>query len=401
MRCVGGVSMSIPAVHVSEIKSFLRCRLAWYWSAPPPRGLGLEPIISRPALHLGRLVHKALQIGYDTGRPFAEVYRELAMKEQAGMMRSELFAQEAETISGQMALGVAMLEGYQKWAQEADKEYQFLATETSWHDLRLARRIPAAGRFDAVVQRSDGVWILDFKTTKYRNTDWTAQDLQATMYIHAARRLYGRQVRGIIFRFLLKKKPWDYTQLILKKGAVTQRSGLASLTTYEKYLEALAIATLKDLVDNDADFAAQLGLVPVDTQPGWPTLETYAALFDGTQYEKPWHPVFKEAFVLVRRMYHNQLMDLKGESNFFWEVEEYRTDEQVRRALKYVILPAAKEMVSTRQGRWIGPTGLGAAFSVCAGCQFKEPCSLVMAGADYRSCLREEYQLRDIYRKEE
>lgn len=391
--------MRIPAVHISEVKSFLGCTLAWYWGAPPPRGLGLEPIISKPALHFGRIVHEALQIGYDTGKPFAEAYRELAMKEQAGLMQSDLFKQEAAAISGQMALGVAMLKGYQQWAAVKDENYKFLALETAWHGIRLGRRIPAAGRFDAVVERPDGVWILDFKTTSSRENDWTQQDLQATAYVHAARQLYGKQVRGIIFRFLLKKAPWDYNKLILKKGAVTQRSGLPNLTTYEKYLEALAIATVKDLAENDTDFAAQLGLVPVDTQPGWPTLEAYAALFDGTQEEKPWHPEFVEAFVLVRRLYHNQLSDLRGEQNFFWEVEEYRTDKQIRMAMKHVILPAAREMTSTRRGRWIGPTGLGTAFASCRGCKFKEPCKLVMSGADHRTCLREEYQLRDIYRE--
>lgn len=390
--------MSIPAVHISEIKSFLRCRFAWRLSAPPPRGFGLEPVVARPALHFGRLIHEALQIGYDAGRPFAEVYKELAMKERADMAQSSLFAQEAETISEQTAMGIAMMEGYQKWAAEKDKGYKFLALESNWRGLRLGRRTPIAGRFDAVVERPDGVWILDFKTTGKVYTDWTTSDLQATMYIYAARKIYGPQVRGIIFRFLLKKKPWDYNQLILKKGAVTQRQGLAKLTTHEKYLEALAIATVKDLADNDPNFAAQLGLVPVQTQPGWPTLATYAELFDGEQFDKPWHPVFKDAFMLVRRLYHDQIMNLKGEQNFFWEVEEYRTDEQIRRALKYVILPAAKEMVSTRRGRWVGPTGLGSAYITCANCQFKEPCSLVMAGADCRDTLRTEYQLRDIYR---
>ena len=392
MRSAGGERMSIPAVHISGVRTFLQCRLKWYWSAPPPRGLGLEPVVSKPALHLGRLVHEALEIGYDTGRPFAEAYKELAMKEQAGMAQSSLFKDEAATISEQQTLGIAMLEGYQKWAALKDKDYKFLALETNWHGIRLGRRIPAAGRFDAVVERPDGVWILDFKTTKYTVNDWTQQDLQATMYVHAARQLYGRQVRGIIFRFLLKKRPWDYNDLILKKGAVTQRSGLAKLTTYEKYLEALAIATVKDLA-SDPNFAAQISV------PNTAPLSAYADLFDGAQFDKSWHPVFKDTFVQVRRMYHDQLTDLRGESNFFWEVEEYRTEKQIRMALKHVILPAAKEMVSTRQGRWIGPTGLGSAFSACAMCQFKEPCKLVMAGADYRTCLREEYQLRDIYKE--
>jgi len=355
----------------------------------------LEPIVTRPALQFGRLLHEALQIGYDTGQPFVEAFREITNKERAALPDGDIYQQAAESIASQVDLGVAMLEGYQRWAAEKDKDYKFLALETNWHSIRLGRRIPAAGRFDAVVERPDGIWILDFKTTRSVYTDWTQQDLQATMYVHAARQLYGKQVRGIIFRFLLKKAPWDYNKLILKRGGVTQRSGLANLTTYEKYMEALAVATVRDLAHSSDDFAAQLQVA--ETAP----LSAYADLFDGTQSSRSWHPVFKDAFTQAQRVYHNQIMDLRGESNFFWEVEEYRTDEQIRKALKYVILPAAKEMVSTRRGRWVGPTGLGSAYITCANCQFQEPCKLVMAGADHRSCLREEYQLRDIYRKKE
>ena len=383
----------MEAVHISEIKKYLRCLLAWYWSAPPPRGHGLEPIVSRPALHFGRLIHEALQIGYDTSTPFAEAFKALA---QEALVKMPETSEHLPELQDQVSLGMAMLKGYQDWAVVKDENVRFLATETKWRGVRLGR-IPLEGRFDAIIERPDGLWVLDFKTTSFVATDWTQQDLQATAYIYSARQLYGKDVRGIIFRFLLKKKPRTYNELILKDGTPTRRKDLSGLTTLHEYSLALAVATLKDLAENDVVFWAQLGV------PEEPSLSHYAALLDGTQHDKPWHPVFKETYTQARRLYYQQLQSLKGPSHFFWEVEEFRTDKQIKMCIKHVLHPAAKRIVSRSREKWIGPTGLGAAFALCnpRTCAFVEPCRLAMAGADYKDMLRTEYQLRDIYRKKE
>lgn len=378
--------MAVEPVHVSEIKSFLRCRLAWFWSAPPPRGLFLEPRIERTALHFGRLIHKALQIGYDYGVPYADAFKEESRKVQEVMSKDPYLAAGLDKMLEQEELGITMLEGYQEWAKQIDEGVRFISTEMKWRGKVGLRSL--AGRFDALVERADGLWILDFKTTSSSNTDWTAQDLQATAYVHAARQIIDKDIRGLLFRFLLKSAPYDYNNLILKKGGVTQRKNLGGITTYREYMKALAVATLKDLAESSEEFRDLLGL------PGLPTLDNYAGLLDGTQHEKPWHPVFKNAFLNVRRMYYSQLQDLKGPSKYFWEVEEFRTDRQVQLSLRHVLEPAMKEMTSRRKGRWIGPTGLGAAFSVCKSCRFQDPCQLVLRGADHRETLNTEYQKR-------
>lgn len=404
-------SKMVP-VHATEIKSYLRCKLAYFWSARKPRGLFLEPAVSRPALHFGRLIHQALQEGYDTGVPFKDAFRTLSTQAQEKLLKeaqksggsggSSLFAEDIQAIKEQQTLGETMMEGYQKWAAVADRGIQFLAMETNWSNVRLGR-IPLAGRFDAIVKRGDGVWILDFKTTSSMNTDWTGMDLQATTYVYAARQLYGRDVRGMIFRFLLKKEPYTYDKLILKNGTVTRRKGLANLTTHYEYALALAVATIQDLAKNP-EFAVQLHLPGAPSEgldgPGqWggrPTLKEYASLLDGTQFDKPWYEEFNAAHLNTRRMYHDITQTLKGPSNFFWEVDEYRTTEQLSRAAKYVLHPAAKEMVSRRKGRWVGPTGLGAAFAICRNCSFRVPCKLLMDGADFREILRTDYREREV-----
>ena len=279
-----------------------------------------------------------------------------------------------------------MMKGYQDWCVEADKRTKFLELERKWKGVKIGR-IPMEGRFDALVERDDGLWIMDFKTTANRATAWTAQDLQATTYIMAARQLFGEKIRGVIFRFLLKKAPYDYEQLILKSGKMTKRSNLPNLTTYEDYATALAVAVLLEM-GKDSWSGMQMAL---ETKQDCAEVLAYDDF-----HEYPWYPEFHEKFVLAQKFHFETLQELKGSSNFFWDQKEYRTEEQINLAVKFVLLPAAKEIVSKRKGRWIGPTGLGAAFTICSSCKFKAPCELLLRGADYKSVLLTEYQRREF-----
>lgn len=367
--------MSREPVHVSEIKSYLRCRLYHYWTAPKPRGLNLEPDVERPALHFGRLIHEALQVGYDEQVPFDQAFEKLAAEANAELPDTSIYSEE---IRKQVDLGVGMMRGYQDWAGQEDEAQgtRFLSTETIW-ETTLFGRIKLAGRFDAVVQRDDGIWVLDFKTTASTQVDWIAQDLQATVYVLAARKLIDPQVRGLIFRFLLKREPQGYQQLILKNGSVTQKAGLEGVTTYREFTFTLAVAVLRSM------------------QPSWSLDKCAQVLRVGGVKQQEWYPVFMDAFTGARKMYWEQLQSLKGSNKFFWDVPVYRTPEQIERTTKYLLLPTAKEIVSTRKERWIGPTGLGAAYAICRGCSFSEPCELVMTGADHKSILKDQYRERD------
>lgn len=392
--------MRQPATHITELKSYLRCRFLWRVTAPPPRGLGLTPIVSKASLQQGRMVHEALQVGYDDPNiPFADAYEVIAARDMGVAREGSIFQSELEAMQGQIGMGVAMLKGYQTWAAEYDKNYTFLSMEQKWDNVKVGG-IPFAGTFDAVVQRPDGIWILDFKTSKYTSADWTTQDLQATMYVHAARRLIGREVRGIIFRFLLKKVPQNYEKLILKNGSVTTRAGIFGSTNYREYSLALAVATLNEMWGVGAVTHEQLGL----GIPGGPpmSLKTLAGVIQSPDLkDQPWFDEYVSQYKTARSMYYTQLQGLKGLNNFFWEKEEFRTETQINNYLKYVIYPAAKRMRSRRKNKWIGPTGLGASFTVCNGCQVKTPCEMFMRGAPgYMQVLRDEYQLNDRYLKE-
>jgi len=363
----------------SELKRFLNCRLMWYWSSAPPRGLGLAPKVDQVALAFGREVHAVLQQGYDTGRPFDEIYNEMAAayKPKKGILGEDKF-------EVQLKQGIAILQGYQPWSQRADKLYRFLATESEGSGVEVpGTKGTLSYIFDAVVERHDGLWVMDFKTTKYRNNPWTTQDLQATIYTYAARKLISPDIRGVIFRFILKKAPYTYEDLILKSGKLTTRKNLAELTTYGQYFRALAVATLKEMVEKQGyEFEGDM------------SLKGYSDALSEIKDE----PEFAENFLAARRLYFNTIQELKGANGaFFWDVPEYRTETQVKAYMKHVIVPTMNEILNIK---WIGPTGLSMAYAACGKCPFKYPCRLALDGADYKAILHEDFELGDKYRKE-
>lgn len=373
--------MKQPSVHISEVKAYLNCILSWFWTAPRPRGLYLEPKTPRAALNTGRLTHHALHRMYDFGEDPVAAYEVSAAEstEQLKRERGHLFEEEFAKIAKDNAMMLAILGSYKTWAAAADQHVRFLATEIPWK-AKLGR-YTLEGRYDALVERPDGMWVLDFKTTSFDATDWTASDLQATAYVAAARKLYGPEVRGIIFRFIRKKAPKTYDELILKDGSVTRRKTIAKETTYQEYSLALAVCALSDI--------ARMGeFLELDI------CDHAELLADEDRKTKPWYEAFKEQYELAKRFYYDELQALRGSRYFFWEVEEYRTEEQVENYFKFVIRPAMREMTSFRKGKWVGPTGLGAAWALCRNCSFKDPCRAAMAGADFKSMLREDYQVR-------
>lgn len=357
------------AIHVTAVKAFLKCRLAWYFSSEKPWGLYLEPITHKEALAYGTVIHKCMQVYYDLGTPLLETYEKV-------ILDYDLFADTIE-------LGRKMLAGYTKWAVVHDKGLKTIATETNWHVK--VNRYWLEGTYDRLVEKDDGLWVMDFKTTASQATSWTATDLQATAYVTAARAIYGDDVRGIIFRFLRKKAPHDYHQLILKKGNVTTRKDIENNTTLENYLEALAVAVASDI----APFPEEA------ENRGEDRLDYYARiLLEPGREENEWWPLFMEMFTNARRMHWDTLQKMQGTSPFFWDVPEYRTAQQIRMAARLVFLPAMRDMCSRSKRKWLGPTGLGTSIWSCSKCSFKTPCGLVMDGADYKTVLDLEYQER-------
>lgn len=363
----------IPAVHVTELKQYLRCSLAHFWSST--RGLNLERKIPKAALQLGTLVHQALEAHYSERVSPVTAFTVLALKEQARLEEAygKLWPEQLATLQKDLEIGLDMMRGYEEWRVVADAGKTILATETPWR-LKLTRQLWLAGRFDLIVEDSNGLWVLDFKTTTATNTDWTRQDLQGTVYVCAARKLYGASVQGIIYRFLRKKVPETYEKLILKSGKVSRKKSLPNVTTLREYERALALAALKPLYPDHSYLALS------------------NMLDEGIEEDAK--ALWQSDYTMLRKEYWEVLSRLKeAENPFFKDVVEYRTSTEVNNYMRYLVLPKAKEMTSKKRN--ISPTGLGAAYTVCRNCSFRLPCQLAMEGGDFKSILREDYQQRE------
>jgi len=319
-------------------------------------------------------VHAALEEFYEKGTRPSVAYTRLALQEQDSLEQefAGLWAKQLGELKAGGELGLGMMKGYESWAKK-DK-FRVLSTEMIW-EVPVHENLSLAGRFDMLIERDGQLWLMDFKTTKSAGPSscrWTGQDLQASMYVWAARQIYGPEVQGIIFRFIRKKLPDTWEKLILKSGKLTTRKNLVSSTTLQEYDKALAILAFWA----DGKNLPYEALARVLEEGGDPPAAQFIQL-------KKDHWTIRQA--------------LKEATNpYFWDIVEHRTQAQLHNYFNHIVLPACAEMNAPSNERWIGPTGLGAAFFLCPSCSFKAPCEVAMAGGNYQDLLREDYKKREL-----
>jgi len=372
------------SISVSELKKWMKCRLLWFFSAAPPRALGLSPTNEQSdALTFGRLAHEVLEDGYNGDRNFAEIYEAKVAPLRPKV--TSLFANQADSFQKVLDTGKVMMEGYEEWSVRQDQDVQFIETETNWKGIPIwGIDQTMSAIIDAMVLRRDGLWLLDYKTTSSATNPWTSQDLQATVYIYAGKELIDPDIQGIIFRFLLKTAPWTYEALLLKDGTLTKRKNIANLTTHREYLRAIAISTLKSLVAQ----GWQRKHIPSNS-----TLRELATW--ANKLVKKEHPEFMEYFKVNQKFYYDQLSQLKSiKQGYFWDDPQPRSDYEIKTYMNGVVIPNLLDMTNIT---YIGPTGVANAWNNCGRCQFKEPCMAYTKGQDWRGILTENYVVNDHY----
>ena len=376
------------SVSVSELKKKMKCILLWYFSAAPPRALGLTPrFLESDALVFGRLAHAVLEDGYNGDRNFAEIYDEKVVPLRPST--TSLFGNQISTFNKTLETGKVMFKGYEEWSTVVDSNLKFLATETKWTGVPIPGvDITLSAVIDAVVIKHNELWLLDFKTTSSVDNPWTDNDLQATVYTYAGREMIDKDIKGVIFRFLLKKAPWTYEQLLLKDGTVTKRNNIANLTTNREYKRAIAVSTLKSLIGR----GWKRGKIKSSM-----TLDELANLTDKLMVAQ--HPEFIAEFKIARKFYYDQLKQLEFVSQgYYWDVYVPRSDIEVKNYMNYVVIPNLEELNNLT---YIGPTGVANGWSNCGRCMFKRPCMAYMKGQDYQSILNEDYAVSNHYLENE
>jgi len=245
-------------LHISDIRTYLSCRLLWHIQSP--LRLHLEPEHTPWYFLTGRAVHYALARLYEQGENpvvVAENYMrkavDMEVKASGPLWEDEVLVFEAE-----VEMAKSLCQNYLYWLksyEDPDGDWDVVATEIHYEQPlftptgRISNRISLAGRFDQIIRHkgTGDLWLREFKTSKrYPDNEWLEFDDQAAGYCWAASQISGEPVVGIQYRFLLKKVPQQPS--LVQNGARLSRAINSSLsTTYELYKQAIA--------DNDFDEA--------------------------------------------------------------------------------------------------------------------------------------------------
>ena len=345
-------------VHVSDIRSFMKCRLQWRWSSP--LGLHLEPKAPNLFFFLGHLIHDALEV-YHSGNTddlmeaisISKAYNwERVMADQEGVWDFEV-----EKYAGQMVLAEDMFYNYSLWIKEknlegapyADSNLEYISTETNWEipaitpKGRKSPRIYFAGRFDGLVRRVDTgeLWLFETKTSQNPTglIRSLQNDNQATMYMMAANVIMDEPVVGVLYNIILKRSPKMPKELKSGRLSENKRAG----TTYELFMETAR-----------------------QTHVGYTSSD-------------------------IRRMYGDYIEHLKGQSPYVQRVFIRRPEAHVslfRREAHKIAL----EMVNPSTAIYPNPTPLN-----CGWCKFWDVCTARYRGEKPDPYLEMDFQERDSW----
>ena len=219
-----------PELHISELKSFKRCKRRWALSELA----WLQPQKLSMPLVLGSAIHKGLEAWHRTDDYDAMIAAfDSYMEEASTPLRVDtpwLYVEQEADLIENRDLGIIMLDGYvarynpeefrvgraggvplleiefrmpilRPTGEEYSKKY-------AWHPTRIAWEF--TGTMDGVVVDEYGYWILERKTTTKTNADYLRLDDQNVAYMAFAILKWPKiqpQLRGVLYDFLRKTKP--------------------------------------------------------------------------------------------------------------------------------------------------------------------------------------------------
>ena len=247
-------------VHISDVRQFKTCTMRWDFTSPLRQGM--SPRTTPRALHLGTIVHLALETWYRDLKDATMVpgtpVRKLSTVWEA-VWADELRRQAAEGISTSdenmeelQATARGILRNYAQWLARthADDHLSVIGVEEKFI-VPLTDTVDFAGKFDMIVAEADGgIWIVDHKVTGGNFTGYAQylrdQDDQARCYVWAAQKIFGAdRVRGIIFNLIRNKAPVQ-PQVLASTGLISANRRID--TTWEVF-EAALRANRQDVDD--------------------------------------------------------------------------------------------------------------------------------------------------------
>jgi hypothetical protein len=209
VEAVGQTKRHLPILSNSEMRTYRRCTLEHHFAY---RRL-VRPRLRAEALRFGSLVHTGLEVWWST----------VDVEAAVAAVRA------AESDPFELAKAEALLLGYDaRWRHEPLSvlavEAQFECELVNPATGKASKTYRLGGKLDAIVEREDGVWIVEHKTTsedcEAGSPYWQRLrlDSQVSTYYRGARAL-GYDVRGCLYDVIRKPslKPYKATPVESRK----------------------------------------------------------------------------------------------------------------------------------------------------------------------------------------
>jgi hypothetical protein len=389
-------------LHISDVRTFLSCRRRWDWSSPIRNHL--EPVYTPIYFTVGRAVHFALATYYETGEHPGDIFTRW-MKTALAQIEADtgaLWEAERQEMDASIELGQGMLANYMRWIgsiEEPDARWQTVDTETAFGPIPLlnpsgrpSNRITLAGRFDGIVRdlETGEYWLREYKTAGRKpDPKWLELDSQATTYAWAAQQILGVPIKGVHFRFLMKKVPVKPNRL--KNGTLSTAINSSLSTTYEMYKAAINDLVLESMATKyypDQTLEVSIPQVANEVIRDWVTTEDPMAV-DETR-RGPYFMKFMKRAGLQYDEYRKVLDDLtgRGYDEYFTEIYVRKTQAELE-AQARDLWEVGLEMVRDSTSVYPSPEWLK-----CQFCAFKVPCKIKNQGGNYQQVLTYEYRER-------
>ncbi len=221
-------------IAITDLVYFSDCRRQWY--------LGRQWVPKKPQSHfwLGSVVHKGMETYYKRGRQvdLALKVMNVTIQSTLGDMEKQLgetyqfFSQEMDNLA-ELALG--MVTNYSLYDEGEPLEGTVEAVE-EYVKIPLMDGVQLTGRIDLIMQRRDGLWVIDHKTSS-SSSDMKGLDVdeQLTGYAYLVWKTRGVIPTGLLYNVLIKELPSE--PKVLKSGKLSQDT--SQKTVYDLYLSKI------------------------------------------------------------------------------------------------------------------------------------------------------------------
>jgi hypothetical protein len=243
-------------VAVTDLVYFSDCRRQWW--------LGRKYSPKRPQYHfwVGELVHKGMETYHKSGfkvDPALASMQRFIKKSLEDLSRKfpETWQQEYPEMQDLGDLGLGIMQNYSVY-DEGDKLDGKIISVEERVQVPLPEGITLSGKIDLLIERKDGLWVVDHKTAgSAYSLKGLDVDEQLTGYAYIVYKTRGVIPTGLMYNTLIKELPSE--PKVLKSGKLSM--DMSQKTVYDLYLSKIQ--------EMDFDPEEYEGILSVLKAVGW------------------------------------------------------------------------------------------------------------------------------------